>query len=400
MATRKVITITAAVAATTFLIFGDDAPVVPAPGGTVKPIQEDDVRMKNEVVVLTLERDGYLVEVNYEFVNSGDAKTVMMGFPNFAEGAYVDEIDDFKMWARGERLEVTRRYAEERVSEEEEWKGRKCYECSNVSFGAGETVRVRNAYSQRYERDFEDSWRKARYVLTTGALWKDDIESVRVEVVPAAHSTKFLSRVAVFPEYEDTIIYGGLTISPGDFVRAGNRRVFEWRNVEPDFDLEITFPPPLTTFASATSTLEAKGYDYDPNLATDGDPTTAWVEGAKDEGVGEALRVECADYKANGNIKGEPILRAVGIVNGYAKNDAIWRANCRVKRARVTLASDDGATETSFTTTLADKPEEQIVEFPEPARVGVVEIEILDVYPGEKYDDCAVSEMYFYPEQP
>lgn len=399
---RKSTAVAAMMAAAAISIQSDDAPVVPAAGGTVKPINEDDVRMKNEVVVVTLEKDRYFVEVDYEFVNSGDAKTVMMGFPNVESAPYAESIDDFKMWARGERLDVTRRFAEERPTEDEQWTGRECYECSDVSFEAGETVRVRNAYSQRYERDYDDSWRKARYVLTTGALWKDDIESVRVEVVAAAHPTEFMPRVSFFRDYGDTATYAGLTITPGAFPRSGARRVFEWRNVEPDFNLEITFPPRLWKYGMATTTLEADGYDYSPDRALDGDPRTAWVEGAKDEGIGEALHIECADYLAGGKLPGDPKLRAIGVVNGYAKSEAIWRANARVKRARVTLISGDDAdpTETSFTTTLADKPEEQIVEFPEPVFVRGVEIVILEVYSGDKYADCAVSEVYLYPDQP
>lgn len=45
------------------------------------------------------------------------------------------------------------------------------------------------------------------------------------------------------------------------------------------------------------SVLEAWTCRYAPGLVTDGDTKTAWVEGAKDYGVGELILVACLDLK-------------------------------------------------------------------------------------------------------
>lgn len=114
----------------------------------------------------------------------------------------------------------------------------------------------------------------------------------------------------------------------------------------------------------------------------DNNPTTAWVEGKSDNGVGEWIDFHFDLGKS---------IRSIKIINGYGKNGAIYQANNRVKRIKISF--DDN---TSFITELEDgNLEPQKVMLPETKNVKNVKITILEVYNGTKYNDTCISEVSF-----
>ncbi len=79
--------------------------------------------------------------------------------------------------------------------------------------------------------------------------------------------------------------------------------------------------------ARASSALTEGSLVHDAARAIDGDPGTAWVEGAKGVGRGESLRLK---------LDGEGQLPAgVMIVPGYARDAKRWQANQRVAKVLV-----------------------------------------------------------------
>jgi hypothetical protein len=135
---------------------------------------------------------------------------------------------------------------------------------------------------------------------------------------------------------------------------------------------------------TASSTLpNVGGNSYTPDNLIDGDPTTAWIEGAPDEGVGAWVELV---FDTTREITG------LTIVNGYGKEDKTMRQNGRVERILV----ECGGERMEFT--LADVDyhpggDYQSIPFGRAVQAALVRITILSVYPGSQYSDTCVSEI-------
>ena len=138
---------------------------------------------------------------------------------------------------------------------------------------------------------------------------------------------------------------------------------------------------------TASSSLSNK---YPAENAHDFSITTAWVEGVDGNGVGEWLT-----YSFSGTC---PRITHIAILNGYTKTAATWKNNGRVKTMRMyynnkpyaILHLKDTRDLQSFNVGLLG-----YVENPDAPELWTLKFEILDVYPGEKYHDTAITELYF-----
>lgn len=122
---------------------------------------------------------------------------------------------------------------------------------------------------------------------------------------------------------------------------------------------------------------------------------TAWIEGVPGYGVGEYLIYRFPPEN--------PRITNVIVINGYIKSDKAWRENSRVKKLKMYVNGQPYAI-----LNLEDSKQEQIFGV-EPIGHGnrtdreklskmsetVLKFEITEVYPGEKYDDTAITEIYF-----
>ncbi|MDP8960542.1 MAG: hypothetical protein M3N32_02830 [Actinomycetota bacterium] len=132
---------------------------------------------------------------------------------------------------------------------------------------------------------------------------------------------------------------------------------------------------------TATSTLAPRGsITYAAELVVDGDPQTAWNEGAEPgRGEGESLRMRLA----------QPAWVARLLIrNGYQKDQATFFDNARA--SRLLARFDDGSL---YELVLLDRMGEQVVEFPVPALTRAIVLEVIAAYPGVHYDDLALSEV-------
>ena len=220
------------------------------------------------------------------------------------------------------------------------------------------------------------------------------------------------------------------------------------------------------TSYSATSTLEAKGYDYSVKNLDDDGLATAWVEGVKGDGIGEKITLKMQQYgwswpdnfgmvqtedgwrlmtkeefekaqkadihysycysgdkettyeprtyqeykeyvreaSSSRTYDDEHEERFIGwynglsglyIVNGYAKNEKLFKANSRVKKLRLTI---DGTKE--YILELEDTMNPQLfdIEYEQEPNLDKLdaikaEFEILEVYKGEKYEDTVITTL-------
>lgn len=125
------------------------------------------------------------------------------------------------------------------------------------------------------------------------------------------------------------------------------------------------------------------GNTYGPDQIT-GLGEGAWCEGAPGPGIGQTVTVHQTPVRKIGTIM---------FVNGYAKTAQTFRANGRVKRARIETSSG-----TVRVVTLKDTAGTEGIKIP-PARVSWIRLTILDVYPGERHADTCISKFYFNQEE-
>ena len=129
------------------------------------------------------------------------------------------------------------------------------------------------------------------------------------------------------------------------------------------------------------------GVSYKAEFANDLSYKTAWVEGKKDEGIGEYLEY----YFKNDS----PRITEIIISNGYMKSEETWKNNNRVKKLKLyvngvpfgILNLKDSRTDQYFEVgTLGHNKNGTDL---------ILKFEILEVYKGSKYNDTEITEIYF-----
>jgi len=134
-----------------------------------------------------------------------------------------------------------------------------------------------------------------------------------------------------------------------------------------------------TTLCTSSVLPPAHGNIYGPRNLTDGDDTTAWVEGSNGQGLGEFVVLEFDSARP---------VRGLTIRNGYDKSPDIFGKNSRVKDIELHFSTGD-----SLEATLKDGPGPQHVELSRPVNAKWIELIIRSVYPGSKYSDTAINEL-------
>ena len=134
----------------------------------------------------------------------------------------------------------------------------------------------------------------------------------------------------------------------------------------------------------------ALGEKYAAEKAHDFSIVTAWVEGVSGNGEGEWLK-----YSFPGTC---PRITTVLIHNGYIKNMDVWRDNGRVKKLLMYYNDKPYVVLNLHDTRDLQRFEVGILgheERSEASPAWSIKFEILEVYPGAKYDDTAITELYF-----
>ncbi|MBR3454301.1 MAG: hypothetical protein IKH26_03150 [Bacteroidaceae bacterium] len=143
---------------------------------------------------------------------------------------------------------------------------------------------------------------------------------------------------------------------------------------------------------TASSHLKAQGrFNYLPKNAHDFTFDAVWAEGAEGQGIGEWLEYEFAGAC--------PRVTAVKILPGHVKTKAAWEANSRPKYIKVYYLGKPVC--------ILDLQDERAMQYFDLEKFGPfgyhnsdkptwrLRFEILDVYPGTKYQDTVISELEF-----
>ena len=136
---------------------------------------------------------------------------------------------------------------------------------------------------------------------------------------------------------------------------------------------------------SASSSLSAQ---YKGENAHDFSILNAWVEGAPGNGEGEYLVYTFPGYC--------PRITTIKILNGYTKTEKTWLDNGRVKRLRMYYNGEPYAILELEDTRRLQTFDVGLLGFRDSSAPSwTLKFEILDVYPGDKYADTVITELFF-----
>lgn len=379
----------------------DSGPIFVMPGGNVIPVSNNDIQLQSEQIDIYLtESFYYTVKVTYDFVNHGNDQKVTMGFPNIkrGEGDNAFELVGFEALVNGKDKKITRRSLDKTgksyaiaytkyydlpsdMTREDHGYFDEVYECFSTSFKKGERKKIVNTYTATGLNQTD----KISYILKTGALWKDNIEDVKVNVHFSREHGWDLDLFKSLFEYSNCVLSSryALDIYPSDYRFVENRIEMHFTDLEPDFDIHIQLPRiPRSLDEWASSELDG----YPATNAVDKDPATAWVEGAPSSGVGEWLTF---------NNDQSVLVKKIAIYAGYGKSRKTYYENNRVKQVRIKTEGVGRQLGKSYL--LKDTMGLQYLEFDYPVCLSGVTVTIEDVYKGSKYDDTPISEIKLVP---
>ena len=389
--------------------------------GNIKPENTEQVILVDENLNIELFETYAVVTVAYLFQNTGKSVTVTAGFPTAAleynKYRKRNEVTNYKIIDDGKEIpfkfvvgETTKRFpnysfSEPAVNED----GRLTDEIiqdpirinwliSSIHFKKDEIKKINISYISQYQMaggglsdDIDYKPHVFRYLLSTGNIWKGPIRYLKI----AVHA------IGLNP---DKLIFRGNS----KFIRKNyNSFVSEISNLEPteSDDIEINMNNSysekhgytangihkyfvysnniFTEFkytAESSSKLKSNDDRYSIEGISDGDLRTAWVEGKKDDGIGESITLS--------SIKGNP--NQIAIFPGYGKSYNLYYANNRVAEIEVHINDKD-----SFATTLEDKLlPMHFISLPESEEeVKKIRLIIKKVYKGKEYRDTAISEI-------
>ncbi|MDP5076642.1 MAG: hypothetical protein NWQ19_01050 [Nonlabens sp.] len=138
----------------------------------------------------------------------------------------------------------------------------------------------------------------------------------------------------------------------------------------------------------ATSSLaSSNGNNYEAKMANNLSYKTAWVEGKPDAGIGESI-----SYTFKND---SPRITSIIISNGYQKSFAAWKNNNRVKALKLyvnnkpyaILNLQNSKTDQEFKVGILGQNKDKTDL--------VLKFEILEIYAGDKFNDTAITEIYF-----
>ncbi|GAA4275965.1 NADase-type glycan-binding domain-containing protein [Aquimarina mytili] len=147
---------------------------------------------------------------------------------------------------------------------------------------------------------------------------------------------------------------------------------------------------------TTSSRLSSQGnISYEPKNLKDFSFKTAWVEGVSGYGIGEYIK-----FTFNPE---HPRLTKIILVNGYVKSKKAWEDNSRAKKIKMYVNHipyaivnlKDVYAEQYFEVDPIGHSDRKNSEELKQKDKFTIKFEILDVYKGNKYDDTAITEIYF-----
>lgn len=406
--------------------------------GNLHLLNEHSVDLKEEILKIEIIDDYVNVSVKYELFNSETLSNVTYGFPidvagyyyrqNFQDQFHIMEIDnniqDYSIELNGEKLDFHTRkdeyydWTKKEILNRYDVKLRNWF-ISNLSLHSGKntlvisykvksmlidsyyTGSVLNKYS---ERIFE-------YILSPSGYWGDGIVDKFKIVIDISQLKDIGGRIIKYPDngvwtssdiHEYNFKNINLLNQESIIITYDNSSMYKTEEFK---DIIINEENYINKIETSSELQSTRNWSYSKNNLIDNDFRTAWVEGVDGNGIGEEITIYFDEATR---------LRYLGILNGFLYDEKTYYENSRVKEleVKVSLINDSipnnqeviedisivqlqdlnfktynsdffgGFVQTLFDTNGFYAP-----------IVTKVELKIIDVYPGEKYNDLCISEL-------
>ena len=391
--------------------------------GNIRMIQQKEISLDEEELRVVLEGDYAVVRAEYHLTNHGKKETVTYGFPidyvrpedrEFSEETkiVVKPLQNVVIEADGKALK-THEYKEpkKKGKKEKQPPYLRTWIVTDLEFGEAEqkvvtvSYRVKNflddwVYTKSFKPTFSD--RTFSYLLSPSGSWGDGI--VR-RLTISIDSSKIKSKGGVIKKITPKGYTAGDDIVRWEFENFDIKKAKELKVVYDDtarlmseFVTTERLPARLVKHVKSSSTLEDPSDPgrHEPTKVLDSDLDTAWCEGATGDGIGQSLTFDLKDA----------IIGGIGIINGYTKSEGTYQSNSRIKRIKVATVQKTGEKREE----IVDLPKRDfnklnrvsvepfidwVADFGDPYdTTKSITLTTQEVYPGSKYRDTCISEVY------
>lgn len=399
--------------------------------GNIQMIQKKEIRLEEERLSVRIAGDYAFVQVIYRLKNSGPADKVAYGFPVESDPATDEDFKpsekslmDFRISEASDSQAPGRVIPVEKVVSDktgepvgEGMKPIMSWHIVTIPFKEYEEKTISVSYRQKcrledmvFTKSFRPrfSHRTFAYTLKPAQNWGEGQ----------------VASCSVLIDARELLGQGGNILEIHPEGCSANGGIISWNYQNLDLhtakDIELVYDNsdsaftkyvqesrlPLSSIAKiqASSILKTDAinrFNYEPKNLFDNDLNTAWVEGVAGSGVGEWVEIQ---FEEGIHIE------AVGIINGYTKNEAIYKANNRIRKIRLDVEFRDNWPENADPISVdIDLTEKQFNELNRNVQapfiswlkdygmgrvVSKIRLTILEVARGTKYDDTCISELY------
>lgn len=393
--------------------------------GNLVPIRKTMVELVREKFSATLEAETARVVVDYEFLNTGGADSVTVGFPvDLMPAAGDGSSYNLDHWRKkglqalriidGTNVLPIERTVDETLRSEDRPKLTKDvaitrrWSIATIGFKARERKNVRVSYLVRcmgVDEGFDTeiphkiSGRTFLYAFRTAAGWGKG----RVHRLDIALDGSYLQQNR-FPiqGFEPQLKHEGGGLFRRTFQNVALSRV-------PDLIVRYDPKPALFQMYGESHLLRPSNWKsgtcgsrkLGTDTFTDGNPETAWRPKFMN-GRGDCLEVT----PRNGSY-----INAIAILNGDQSSPEAFGKNARIKKLRIeyTAMYEEGRKREVLEQTLADRTfDDRVARFPMAMAqfldlpsgpegiLETVKLTVLEVYPGASNAPWAISELYVY----
>lgn len=395
-----------------------------AEGNNITFIQKKDISLDSENLYIDINPKEINVKVTYELTNHGKEDNMKYVFPVnlysgerfFSDGGYLDNV---KLYDGDKLLEYTVQStvrdwedAEDDSDFYEFLSGTKSF-ITDLVFKENEKktlsvyYTVKGAYlnwgtSKRFLPSFGTNY--FTYNLTPAANWGDglvdhfklivDFQDYTSKDIPVSNIDLNLEN---YQEEEGIYTFEAENF---DLTKQGKIKIayddseYKLNNFLQGIRIDYSI------IAKVTVSSEL-GERYQAANLFDNDFNTAWVEGVEGLGENEIIEIEFID---------EVDIERLGFINGYTSDDYTYYNNGRVKKLKVELLSHNPVDDSNEVYDAVYEIEEKkyedfnknllqsfMIELDERAwRIKKIRLTILDAYPGTKYEDTCISELYIF----
>lgn len=424
------------------LTYADTAPVWGSTGGSLKLYNNENVRMVSETIDMTIVNEEWAsasfyfsmspahIQVDYVFQNlTNQPLTILAAFPEQRK-EWAEPLYNFKTYINSQEVltnEVPN--GAENIDGEKNFDSTiKSWHYFPMSFAPNEILRVRNSYEQGPIGAEGSTGFLAQYsyILTTGGSWHGNIDSIDIKINLSGKNTDFHYVTKLQPVYPDnlwkvsddgkTLELSLKNIKPTEsdnlileFESLGNDRLGCSRKFQGP---EATEDTPLVAVATSKKSPDIDEEEYYfayyfPCTAFDGTNSTAWISADGESPLNQHLLLKYFDPVSYFLAKSQPqIFDSVYFLGGWEKTNknigrgAIYTDYSRPKKIKLAFLNSNKVLY-SANFELPDDPNGITFRLPQMIKLipGLdnsdiqVDIQILDIYPGSKYQNVAISEF-------